>query len=99
MHLLPGPGTGGGVVTTIWQSNAATFASTPTSYIDAERHDAVRKTLAAIVEGRPGYALFLLARSVERQNRIAGGGTVALGVCPACGTRCTHLDTTTGDTR
>lgn len=84
-------------MTTIWQDNAAAFAHTPESYIDQGRHDGVRKTLAAIKAGRPGYALFLLARSVERQNRIAGGGTVALGVCPACGARCTHQNE--GDTR
>ena len=78
--------------TTVWQQNAAEFASRPGTYIDAERHNGVRKAMAAIVEGRPGYALFVLARSVERQNRIAGGGTVALPICPKCGRTGRHLD-------
>ncbi|CAI9417210.1 hypothetical protein [Nocardioides sp. T2.26MG-1] len=72
-------------MTTVWQANAAAFTSRPESYIDQERHDGVRKATAALREGRPGFALFLLARSVERQNRIAGGGTVQLPICPRCG--------------
>lgn len=83
--------------TTIWQANAASFASRPESYIDAERHDGVRKAMAAVLDGRPGYALFVLARSVERQNRIAGGGTMALPICPRCGRTGRHLDTDGGD--
>lgn len=73
---------------TVWQANAAEFASTPESYLDAERHDAVRKAVAALREGRPGYALFVMARSLERQTRIAGLGTHEVGpVCP-CGRQC-----------
>ena len=75
---------------TIWQDNASRFASTQPEYIDQERHAGVRDAIQALREGRPGYALFKLARSVERQNRIAGGGTVSLGVCPACGALCVH---------
>lgn len=74
---------------TIWQANAAAFSSTPEAYIDAERHDATRKAVAALREGRPGYALFVMARSLlERQTRIAGLGTHEVGpVCP-CGRQC-----------
>lgn len=75
---------------TVWQQNAGTFAAQPAAYIDQERHAGVREALALIVEGRRGYALFKLARSVERQNRIAGGGTIPLPVCPACGVGCQH---------
>lgn len=74
----------------IWQQNAARFASTPEPQIDQERHSGVRAAVEQLRAGRPGYALFKLARSVERQNRIAGGGTVSLGVCPGCGGLCQH---------
>ena len=76
--------------TTIWQQNAATFASTPEAAIDAERHASARKAAALVVDGKPGRALYELARSVERQNRIAGGGTIPVEPLCACGGRCDH---------
>lgn len=75
---------------TIWQTNAGAFSAKPASYIDQERRSGINAAMEAIREGRPGYALFKLARSVERQNRIAGGGTVHLPVGPACGLACDH---------
>lgn len=77
-------------MTTIWQTNADTFASRPDAYIDQERRAGLTAAMDAIRAGRPGYALFKLARSVERQNRIAGGGTVHLPVCASCGLACIH---------
>jgi hypothetical protein len=77
---------------TVWQENASRFAAQPKPQIDQERHAGVRDALEQIRLGRPGYALFKLARSVERQNRIAGGGTISLGVCPSCGRGCVHQD-------
>ena len=68
----------------------ADFATRVETYLDQERHAGVRQAAALIREGRPGYALFKLARSVERQNRIAGGGTVAIAPLCACGGRCEH---------
>jgi hypothetical protein len=73
---------------TVWQANANQFASTPGAYIDQERRAVVRRALALIVEGRPGYAEFVLARSVMRQARIAGLGDIEIPACPRCGTRC-----------
>jgi hypothetical protein len=75
---------------TIWQQNAVAFATRPESAIDAERRVSRQRALKLIGEGRPGYALFVLARSVERQNRIAGGGTVPVEPLCACGGRCEH---------
>lgn len=77
-------------MSTVWQQNAAAFSSKPATYVDQERHSGVRAAVAELRAGRPGYALFKVARSVERQNRIAGGGTVHLGVCPGCGGLCHH---------
>ncbi len=79
-------------MTTIWQDNAAAFTSRPESYVDQERRAGLAAAMDALRDGRPGYALFKLARSVERQNRIAGGGTIQLPICAACGTTCIHLD-------
>jgi hypothetical protein len=39
---------------------------------DQLRRMAVRKAIRNIYVGRPGYALFVMARSVEKQARIAG---------------------------
>lgn len=73
---------------TVWQQNAEAFASQQPAAIDQERHAAVREAAALIAAGRPGYALFKLARSVERQNRIAGGGTIPIHPGCPCGGRC-----------
>lgn len=54
------------------------------TYVDAERHAGIQEALALILAGRPGYAFFKLGRSVERQNRIAGNGSILLPGCP-CG--------------
>lgn len=75
-------------MSTIWQDNAGTFASTPESYVDAERHDAVRRTVQLLAAGQPGRALYTLVRSVERQARIAGAGTHTLQPSCPCGGRC-----------
>lgn len=77
-------------MTTIWQDNAAAFTSRPESHIDQERHAGVREALGLILEGKTGLALFKLTRSVERQNRIAGGGTHPIEPSCPCGGRCTH---------
>lgn len=72
----------------IWQDNAATFASQQAPAIDQERHAGVREAMALILEGRPGKARYVLARSVMRQARIAGLGTHPINPeCP-CGGRC-----------
>lgn len=75
-------------MSTVWQDNAAAFATTPQSAIDQERHAAVREALDLILDGKPGRARYVLARSVMRQNRIAGGGTVTLHPRCPCGGRC-----------
>lgn len=61
--------------------NAAKFASTAEPYIDQERHIAVREAVQLIRGGQSDTALRTLAQSVERQNRIAGGGAVVLPIC------------------
>lgn len=73
---------------TIWQDNAAAFATQQPAAIDMERRAAVRKALQLIVDGQPGRARYELARSVVRQNRIAGGGTVDIHPGCPCGGRC-----------
>lgn len=73
---------------TIWQENAAAFASTPE--FAQERRVAVRRAVAHIVDGRPGKALYVLVRSVERQARIAGAGDVEITPTCPCGGRCDH---------
>ena len=78
-------------MSTIWQQNAADFASKPAPYIDQERHAGVREALEHILAGRPGRAQYALARSVQRQARIAGLGTPDLQVC-ACGGRCRDFE-------
>lgn len=73
---------------TVWQQNAQAFASTPETYIDAERHVGVRKATGLLLARKPGRALYELTRSVERQARIAGLGSHDLQpVCP-CNGRC-----------
>lgn len=76
---------------TIWQENAATFATNHASYVDQERHAAIRDALGLIVDGRPGLALFKLVRSVQRQARVSGLGMVEITACP-CGGRCERHD-------
>jgi hypothetical protein len=75
----------------VWQQNAARFASTPEPYIDQERRAGIAEAMELVRQGRPGYAAFKLARSVERQNRIAGNGSIAIPICAACGTVCAHV--------
>ncbi len=77
-------------MSTIWQGNAAAFATTPPTAIDAERHDGVRRALDLIVDDQPGRALYTLVRSVERQARIAGLGTHPMQPTCPCGGRCPH---------
>lgn len=73
---------------TLVSDNVAAFATTPQQAIDQERNAAREKVLRLIVEGMPGRAQYELARSVVRQARIAGLGTLEVGpVCP-CGGRC-----------
>jgi hypothetical protein len=72
---------------TIWQKNAETFASTAESYVDQERHSAVREAVGLLVDRKPGLALFKLVRSVERQARISGVGLAEIPACP-CGRGC-----------
>lgn len=83
---VPDPGS-------IWQQNASRFSSKQPAYIDQERRAGLTAAMEAIRDGRPGFALFKLARSVERQGRIAGLGTHPIPVCPVCGTTCTHGST------
>lgn len=73
---------------TIWQQNAEAFASTQEAHVDQERHAATRRAAALVAAGRPGKALYVMVRSVERQNRILGGGTVQLHPGCPCGGRC-----------
>lgn len=93
MSLVPRPRAPGDLLPvrvhkpTIYQDNAERFASTAGDYLDQERHVAVRTALQLVVEGRPGRAQYVLARSVMRQARIAGLGDVVIAGCP-CGGRC-----------
>lgn len=73
---------------TIWQQNAAIAATTPPSAVAAERHAGVRKAVHLIVDGTPGRAHYELVRSVQRQARIAGLGTLDLQPTCPCGGRC-----------
>jgi hypothetical protein len=70
----------------VWTDNAAAFASRQESYVDQERHASVRRALDLIRDGRRGYAVFVLTRSVERQARISGVGMADIPACP-CGGR------------
>jgi hypothetical protein len=56
------------------------------TYVDAERSEGIRQALELLKArpSRPGYAFYKMARSVERQNRLAGNGTIAIAACP-CG--------------
>jgi hypothetical protein len=73
---------------TVWQENAAAFAATPETHIDQERRAGVRRAAELIAAGEPGRAQYVLARSVMRQNRIAGGGTVEIHPACPCPGRC-----------
>ena len=72
---------------TIWQENAAEFATRQDTYVDQERRQAVRRTIELLVEEKFGPALFHLVKSVERQARISGVGQAEIPACP-CGGRC-----------
>ena len=75
---------------TSWQQNAASFATTPEQAIDAERHRGVRRALGYLTQEQPsrGRAFYELSRSVIRQARIAGLGTLDLQPACPCGGRC-----------
>lgn len=91
MSIVPQPRTPGDVLPihrpTIYQQNAEAFATQPADYIDQERHVAVRKAIDLLRAGKPGQAQYVLVRSVMRQARIAGLGSVEIPCCP-CGGRC-----------
>lgn len=58
---------------TIWQENAARFASSDrVAQADLVLAVAVKAAVESIRAGRPGYALFQLARAQERAGRILG---------------------------
>lgn len=66
------------------------FATRQASAIDAERRAGVSDAFALILKGRPDRALYELARSVERQVRMAGAGSHPIEpLCP-CRGRCDH---------
>lgn len=56
--------------------------------VDAERAAGIRAALELIRQGRPGLARYTMTRSVMRQNRIAGGGTIDIHPTCPCGGRC-----------
>lgn len=78
-------------MSTVWQDNAAAFASKPEAYIDQERHSGVREAARLIREGKRGQAHYVIVRSVQRQARIDGLGTPDIPVC-ACGGRCVDFE-------
>jgi hypothetical protein len=71
-------------------TNAADPDHAPTRLAAAERKAAIGCALKLIHRGRRGYALFVLTRSVERQNRILGGGTVPVHPTCPCRGRCSN---------
>lgn len=64
---------------TIWQDNARRFASRADDAIAQHQHAGVRSSLQLIATGRRDDAHEELARSVERQARLAGLGRHDLG--------------------
>lgn len=57
---------------TVWQENAARFASQPEEYAAQEMRAACRDAVQLMVAGQPGPAYALLMRSFLRQARILG---------------------------
>lgn len=78
---------------TVFSDNAQAFASRPETYVDAERHSAVREAVALLREGHRGRAEYVMARSFMRQARIAGLGHTDLTPCACCGLTCTQAVT------
>lgn len=72
----------------IFTQNAAAFATTQPAAVDMERNAAVRKATALIVAGKPGRAQYELARSVVRQARMSGLGTIPIEPSCPCEGRC-----------
>ncbi len=52
-------------------------------YLRAERNLATRRAMRLILAGRSLQATYVLGRSVTRQARIAGLGTIDLPIHPA----------------
>lgn len=57
---------------TIWQENAARFASQPEDHAAQEMRAACRDAVQLMVAGHPGQAYWLVMRSYVRQARILG---------------------------
>lgn len=57
---------------TIWQENAARFASQPEEHAAQEMRAACRDAVQLMVAGHPGQAYWLVMRSYVRQARILG---------------------------
>lgn len=69
----------------VYTDNASRFATDQPHAIDMERRATITLAVQLLVDGMPGRARYELARSVMRQARMAGVGSVDLGrVCP-CG--------------
>lgn len=73
---------------TVWQQNAAEFATTAGTSIAQHRHDGVQRAIGYLEKGMPGRAHYELVRSVLRQARIAGLGAVPITLPCPCGGRC-----------
>lgn len=56
--------------------------------VDAERACGVATAMTHLLAGNPGRARYELTRSVMRQVRIAGGGTIPIEPRCPCGGRC-----------
>lgn len=73
----------------VWQDNAARFASTPESVGEVaavRRREGVRQAVELLVEGRPGRAEYVVQRSFMDQLRIVGLGYAAIPGLPyECG--------------
>lgn len=61
---------------TIWNDNAAAFAFTADQQVDHHRRAGIRDAIAQLRAGDADQAHQVLVRSVERQNRIAGNGSI-----------------------
>ena len=72
----------------IYTENVSRFATEQPAAIDMERRAAVTLVTQLLVDGKPGRAQYELARSVMRQARIAGVGSVDIAPSCPCGRRC-----------
>lgn len=52
---------------TVWQQNAASFATTPEEWADASRNEGIALAIQAIRDGDPALAYYVLLRSLRRQ--------------------------------